>query len=139
MKAFVSALLAGLVFSLGLGISGMTRPSKVVGFLDFTGSWDPSLALVMVGAIAAHAISYRWIVRRASPVLATEFDIPTNRKIDVRLLAGSAVFGIGWGIGGYCPGPALVSIGGATSAALIFVPAMVAGMLLADRTTVRTD
>lgn len=138
MKAFASAFLAGLVFSLGLGVSGMTRPSKVVGFLDFAGNWDPSLALVMVGAIAAHALSYRWIVRRPSPVLTAEFQIPTNRTIDVRLLAGSAVFGIGWGIGGYCPGPALVSIGGATSAALFFVPAMCAGMLLADRTTVQT-
>jgi uncharacterized membrane protein YedE/YeeE len=138
MKTSASALFAGLVFSFGLGVSGMTRPSKVVGFLDFTGNWDPSLALVMVGAIAAHALSYRWIVRRASPLLAAEFDIPTNRRIDVRLLAGSAVFGIGWGIGGYCPGPALVSIGGATSAALVFVPAMIAGMLLADRTTART-
>jgi uncharacterized membrane protein YedE/YeeE len=137
MTALASAFLAGLVFSLGLGLSGMTRPSKVVGFLDFAGNWDPSLALVMIGAIAAHALSYRWIVRRTSPVLTAEFDIPANRTIDARLLVGSAVFGIGWGVGGYCPGPALVSIGGATSAAVVFVPAMIVGMLLANRTTAR--
>ena len=75
------------MFSLGLGVSGMARPAKVVGFLDFSGQWDPSLALVMIGAIAAHALSYRWIVGRASPLVAAEFDIPTNRRIDARLLA----------------------------------------------------
>jgi uncharacterized membrane protein YedE/YeeE len=126
----VVAFASGLLFACGLGISGMAQPAKVVGFLDVAGEWDPSLAFVMVGAIATHALSYRLIVRRPSPILAIQFDVPMSRAVDASLVAGAALFGIGWGLGGFCPGPALVSVGGATGAALVFVPAMVVGMLL---------
>lgn len=127
----IIALLVGVVFALGLGISGMTRPEKVLGFLDLGGAWDPSLALVMVGAIAVHLVGYRLIVRRrARPIFGERFGIPSLRGVDRRLLAGAALFGVGWGLGGLCPGPALVSLASGSSSILIFVAAMLAGMRL---------
>lgn len=127
----LAAFMSGLVFAIGLGVGGMTQPTKVVGFLDFTGAWDPSLAMVMLGAIAVHFAFYRLIVRRSAPLLAPKFAIPTSGLIDRRLLAGSALFGLGWGLAGYCPGPALVA--GATSdKALVLVASMVIGVAIHD-------
>ena len=128
IRAAVAAI-AGAMFGAGLLLSGMTRPDKVLGFLDVTGRWDPSLAFVMVGAIGVHAIAYRLIRRRPSPLLDTRFHWPADTAIDRRLLAGAAVFGVGWGLAGFCPGPALVAAATGASSALVFVGAMFAGML----------
>ena len=133
MAGIAAAFLCGFVFAVGLVTAGMTQPSKVVGFLDFTGAWDPSLALVMGGALAAHALLRRLVARRPRPLLAAQFHLPTRTDIDGRLIAGAAIFGVGWGLGGFCPGPALVALGGAMHAAAVVVPAMLAGMLLHDR------
>lgn len=122
--------ISGLIFALGLGLSGMTLPQKVVGFLDVTGAWDPSLAFVMGGAIGMHLLAYRLIVRRPSPLLADAFQLPTRKDIDGRLIAGSALFGLGWGLGGFCPGPGIVASASGASAPLVFVAAMMAGMVL---------
>jgi len=123
------ALLAGLLFGIGLILSGMTDPAKVTAFLDLAGTWDPSLALVMAGAIAAATPGFVIAARRSQSLLGTPMQLPTSTRIDRRLLAGSAIFGIGWGLAGYCPGPAITSIGTGSGAALIFVAAMLAGML----------
>jgi uncharacterized membrane protein YedE/YeeE len=130
MTASLVSFLSGVVFALGLGLSGMTQPAKVVGFLDFTGNWDPSLAFVMVGAIMVHALLYRLIRRRSSPLFAATFAIPTRTDIDPRLVGGAALFGIGWGIGGFCPGPAFTSLASGHSTVLLFVAAMITGMYL---------
>ncbi len=129
MKNTLLSGLAGLVFGVGLLVAGMTRPSKVVAFLDVSGDWDPSLAFVMIGAIAVHFIAYRFVPTLGSPFLGGRFALPTRRDVDTRLLLGAALFGIGWGIGGYCPGPALVSVVNGTSDALVFFGGLVAGML----------
>jgi uncharacterized protein len=126
----LASLGAGALFGAGLAISGMTRPEKVLGFLDVTGQWDPSLMLVMVGAIALHFVLFRLILRREAPLFGERFHLPTKRDVDAPLLVGSAIFGVGWGLGGFCPGPALVSIGAGSRDALIFVAAMLAGMLI---------
>jgi uncharacterized membrane protein YedE/YeeE len=123
-----ASLASGLLFGAGLVLAGMTQPSKVIAFLDFTGDWDPSLALVMVGAIGVHAIAYRVATRRSSPLFAERFALPTRRDIDGKLLLGAALFGIGWGIGGFCPGPGLVALAGLGTEAAVFVAAMMAGM-----------
>ncbi len=132
MRAIAAAFTSGLVFAIGLGISGMTRPTKVVAFLDFTGDWDPSLAFVMAGAIAVHAGTRRWILGRSGPLFGVRFEMPTRAEIDEPLLVGAALFGLGWGLAGFCPGPALVSFGGGGGSALLFVPAMIVGMLAHD-------
>lgn len=129
MPAFV-AFLAGVVFALGLALSGMTVPAKVIGFLDITGAWDPSLAFVMVGAIGVHAVARRFVLRRGTPLGAPAFDEPSARAIDVPLVVGAAIFGVGWGIAGYCPGPAIATLGAGSLASLVFVGAMAAGMEL---------
>lgn len=129
----VLALLAGLLFALGLAVSGMTQPAKVVGFLDVAGRWDPSLAFVMLGAILVHLVLYRLILRRSSPVFSPHFELPTRRDLDRRLVLGSGIFGVGWALGGYCPGPALVAMGSFSSQALLFSASMLAGMLLFTR------
>ena len=126
----ISALISGTVFALGLGISGMTKPEKVVAFLDISGDWDPSLAFVMVGAIGVYAVLYRLIIRRSAPVLDDTFHLPTATRIDPRLIIGASLFGIGWGIGGFCPGPAIASVASLQSDVLIFVASMGAGMAL---------
>lgn len=120
----------GALFAVGLAISGMTKPSKVVAFLDLAGDWEPSLAFVMIGAIAVHFVAYRLILRRSSPLFDTKFHLPTRKDIDSRLVAGAALFGIGWGLGGFCPGPALVTAGGGALGALVFVAGMTMGMLV---------
>lgn len=127
MTAFAS-LLAGLVFGLGLIVSGMANPAKVLGFLDLAGSWDPSLAFVMAGAIAVGAVAFTVANRRARSFLGAEMRLPSGRQIDRRLVLGSALFGMGWGIAGFCPGPALVSLGMGEVKALVFVAAMLLGM-----------
>ena len=106
------AFVAGLIFALGLGISGMTLPQKVIGFLDVTGAWDYSLAFVMGGAVVVYGIAYQLVRRMEKPRYAAKFHLPTSRKIDWRLLLGAMLFGAGWGLGGFCPGPALVSLPG---------------------------
>lgn len=138
MKSRLIALAAGLVFGVGLAIAGMTQPSKVIGFLDVGGSWDPSLALVMVGAIAVHFVAQRIIVRRSAPLFDDRFHLPTRRDADPRLLAGALLFGAGWGLGGFCPGPALTSAAAGVFPATVFVAAMTAGMILEHATTART-
>jgi uncharacterized membrane protein YedE/YeeE len=124
------ALLAGLVFGLGLILSGMTDPAKVTAFLDLAGDWDPSLAFVMLGAVAAAAPGFAIAKRRRESVLGTPMQLPAVTKIDRRLLLGSLAFGIGWGLAGYCPGPAITSLGRGSSAALIFTVSMLIGMLV---------
>lgn len=126
----VAALSAGLLFSLGLGFSGMTRPAKVLGFLDIAGDWDPSLALVMVGAIGVHALALRWILKRDRPLYDAAFHLPTQRTLDAPLVLGAAVFGVGWGLGGFCPGPAITSLVTLRPTAVLFVVAMVVGHAL---------
>jgi len=128
VKALLSAAAIGVLFGLGVGVGGMADPAKVVGFLDVTGNWDPSLALVMAGALAVHVPLRRLILRRARPVLAASFPPIPSPRIDRRLLVGSALFGIGWGLAGYCPGPAVVSLSTGAPLALAFVASMVAGM-----------
>lgn len=130
MKRAVTALAAGAIFGLGLVASGMTQPAKVLAFLDVTGRWDPTLALVMGFAVAVHFVLYRVVRRRHAPLLDDRFHVPARRDVDRRLLAGALLFGVGWGLSGQCPGPALTNLATAAPAALIFVAAMVAGMAL---------
>lgn len=124
----LSALLAGLLFGLGLILSGMTDPAKVLGFLDVAGWWDPSLALVMAGAIAVGLAAFAYAARRATSWLGAPMRVPAAGRIDRRLLLGSALFGAGWGLAGLCPGPALVNLGGGDIGVPVFVIAMLAGM-----------
>ncbi|MES3000115.1 MAG: YeeE/YedE family protein [Pseudomonadota bacterium] len=129
MATFLS-LLAGLVFGLGLIVSGMANPAKVLGFLDLAGPWDPSLAFVMAGAIAVGVVAFAIARRRTVSFLGLEMRLPSSNRPDTRVLIGSVVFGIGWGIAGFCPGPALVALGMGEGKALVFVLAMLAGMAL---------
>ena len=115
------ALASGVLFGVGLGISGMARPAKVLGFLDVAGAWDPSLAFVMIGAIAVHALAVLVAKRRAAPLGGSAFQWPEMTSIDAPLIAGSAIFGVGWGLGGYCPGPALLGAASGSLPAVIFV------------------
>jgi uncharacterized membrane protein YedE/YeeE len=124
----LAAFAAGLVFGLGLIVSGMADPSKVLGFLDLAGKWDPSLAFVMVGAIGVSAVAFRLARKRAQPVLGDVFHLPTATRIDRRLVIGSIVFGVGWGLAGFCPAPAIVAYGAGYFKAVVFVIAMLAGM-----------
>lgn len=124
------ALLSGLLFGLGLIVSGMANPAKVIGFLDITRVWDPSLAFVMGGAISIGFFAFRMAARRKQPVYADKMQLPTASHIDKRLVGGALLFGVGWGLAGICPGPGLVLLGAGLAKGLIFVLAMVAGMLL---------
>ena len=121
---------AGLVFALGLGISGMTKPSKVIGFLNVKEGWDPSLIFVMVGGILVYTIGYRVIRKRERPILEDLFKLPKHSSIDWRLIFGAAIFGMGWGLGGYCPGPAITSMIKGQADTLAFIMAMLASMFL---------
>ena len=123
------AFVAGFVFGIGLLVSGMVNPVKILGFLDLAGRWDPSLVLVMAGAIAIGAFGFAVAGRRTTTVLATPMLLPTVRTIDWRLVLGGAVFGVGWGLAGFCPGPAIVALGTGHLKAIVFVAAMVVGML----------
>jgi uncharacterized membrane protein YedE/YeeE len=124
----VFALIAGLVFGLGLILSGMANPAKVLAFLDLAGRWDPSLALVMAGAIAVALPAFAWAKRRKTSMLGTPLSLPASTTIDARLVGGGLLFGVGWGLAGFCPGPALVALGMGEAKALLFVVAMLAGM-----------
>jgi uncharacterized membrane protein YedE/YeeE len=134
---YLFAGLSGLVFGLGLIVAGMTDPLKVKAFLDLAGAWDPSLALVMGGAIALGAVAFARAARRSRSWTGTAMEIPTLRTIDPKLVIGGMLFGTGWGIAGFCPGPAVVALGGGMGAAGVFVAAMLAGMVVHDRFLVR--
>ena len=128
MATVFTSLLAGLVFGLGLIVSGMADPAKVLGFLDLAGAWDPSLAFVMAGAIAIAALAFLLAKRRTVSFLGAAMKLPASREIDRRLVFGSVLFGIGWGVAGFCPGPGLVALGMGELKALAFVAAMLFGM-----------
>ena len=129
------ALLSGLVFAAGLGLSGMTKPAKVVGFLDVSGDWDPSLLFVMAGAISVYAVAVALARRRGTPLFAPSFVWPSLKDIDTRLVGGAAIFGVGWGLSGWCPGPALVSVASLSREALVFVATLAATLLVMRRAT----
>jgi uncharacterized protein len=133
--AVLLQFIIGLVFGLGLIVSGMSNPAKVLNFLDFaairSGTWDASLAFVMAGAIAVTFIGFKLAFKRSQPVFGAKFHLPTREDIDARVVAGPAIFGVGWGLSGFCPGPAVTALGFGTSSAVIFVAAMLAGMWLA--------
>jgi uncharacterized membrane protein YedE/YeeE len=124
------AMSGGVLFGFGLVLAGMTNPQKIIGFLDIFGVWDPSLALVMGGALAVTATLFPSIIRRGKPLFDAGLDLPTRPDVDAPLVIGSALFGVGWGIAGYCPGPALASLGRPGADAALFVVAMIAGMLV---------
>jgi uncharacterized protein len=133
--AVLLQFIVGLIFGLGLVLSGMSNPAKVLNFLDLggiaSGTWDPSLAFVMAGAVAVTFAGYRWVLGRSQPFFGERFHLPIERELDLRIVAGPAVFGVGWGLVGFCPGPALTALGFGTRSALIFVVAMFVGMWLA--------
>lgn len=134
MNRILSALAAGLVFGMGIAISGMGNPAKVLNFFDPFGTWDPSLALVMAGALITTAVGYRVLFGRlGAPVFDSRFHLPTAKTIDIRLVAGSALFGVGWGIAGFCPGGAIPALGFAPWPTALFLTAMVVGILIARR------
>lgn len=127
--------IAGLLFSLGLIVSGMVNPAKVLNFLDPFGTFDPSLAFVMAGAVAVTFVGYRLVLRRPRPILADRFRLPLAKDIDMRVVLGPAIFGIGWGLSGFCPGPAITSLPLLAKGTLVFVPAMLASMALSRLVT----
>lgn len=132
-RGLAFAALAGGLFGAGLVISGMAQPVRVLGFLTATAGWDPSLAFVMIGAVAAYALALRVRARRAAPWFDAAFHLPTRRDVDAPLVVGAAIFGVGWGIAGLCPGPSLVNLGAGNPSAIAFVAAMLVGMLLQRR------
>jgi uncharacterized membrane protein YedE/YeeE len=132
MIIVATSFLSGLVFGLGLIVSGMANPAKVLNFLDLAGRWDPSLAFVMAGAIAVGLVAFAVARKRTVSFLQQEMRLPTTRHIDLRLIGGSLLFGIGWGIAGFCPGPGLVALGMGEPKAAVFVLAMLAGMVAAE-------
>ncbi len=134
MKTAIVALVVGLLFGAGLALSGMTQPQKVLGFLDLAGRWDPSLAFVMGAALLVAVPGFALVTRRRAPFFESRFYLPTRQDIDPRLVGGGVLFGIGWGIAGYCPGPALASLVSALPQVAAFCVAMLAGMWLYDRT-----
>ena len=134
MRALAN-LVAGVVFGLGLIISGLANPAKVLNFLDLAGAWDPSLAFVMAGAVVTAALGYRVVLARPSPAFDLRFHLPTATAIDRRMLAGAATFGVGWGLSGYCPGPAITALPLLNPATLVFVAAMLLGMWLGRMVT----
>jgi uncharacterized membrane protein YedE/YeeE len=138
MKRLFVAYVCGVLFAIGLGISGMTHPSKVLGFLDFTGTWDPSLLFVMGGGVLVNFVAFRLALRRTSPWFARRFSLPAVAPIDASLVAGASIFGVGWGLGGFCPGPAVVSVVTGAAPVVAFVAAMVGAMLVFD-TIVRSQ
>jgi uncharacterized membrane protein YedE/YeeE len=135
MKRGVLAFGSGFVFAAGLCLAGMTRPQKIIAFLDVSGTWDPSLALVMAGAVVVAAIAFRAAARRTGPILGGRFFVPErNARVERDLVVGAALFGVGWGLSGLCPGPAVVALASGQLGAIVFVGSMVAGMALVDPT-----
>ena len=139
MLSSIAALACGLIFGLGLILSGMGNPAKVQNFLDFFGHWDPSLALVMGGAIAIGLIAFAWAQTRSTALLGEPMQLPGNTAIDKKLLTGSALFGVGWGLAGFCPGPALMNLATLQAEVWIFVAAMLAGMVLQHAWAARSE
>ncbi|MGY6563845.1 MAG: DUF6691 family protein [Halomonadaceae bacterium] len=127
----VMGYIAGLLFGLGLALAGMTDPARVLGFLDIFGAWDPTLMFVLGGAVVTTFIGYRLVFRRERPMLGETFQLPTRQDLDARLIGGATLFGVGWGLSGYCPGPAIASIAGLTAPLFAMLVAMVAGWFLA--------
>lgn len=127
----IATYLVGLVFGVGISISGMANPAKVLNFFDIAGSWDPSLMFVMGGALVVTFVGYRLVLARNAPLFETRFTLPTRRDLDLNLIGGSALFGIGWGIAGFCPGGALPALGTGRGEVFVFVGAMIAGLILA--------
>lgn len=138
MKKNLSAFVSGLLFAVGLILSGMTRPANILGFLDFWGEWKPALLFVMAGALGVYAIVYPRVRRRKTPLFAETFDVPPPARVDARLVVGSAAFGIGWGMGGFCPGPALTALASFSSDVLVFLAAFFLAVALHHFAT-RTD
>lgn len=128
LPALIGAFCSGLLFAIGLGIAGMTLPQKVLAFLDVTGDWDPSLALVMVSSAGVYFVLHRLVLRRAQPLAASKFSLPTRRDIDAPLVVGALLFGAGWGLVGLCPGPAVAALASLHEDALVFFVSMIAGM-----------
>lgn len=126
--SFLVNFALGLLFGAGLVVSGMADPAKVLNFLDLYGTWDPSLAFVMGGAVVVAFVGYRLVLTRDKPIIGSSFHLPTRNDIDIRVIAGPAIFGIGWGLGGFCPGPALTALGLGAPGTLSFLPAMILGM-----------
>ncbi|CAM2007996.1 DUF6691 family protein [Acanthopleuribacter pedis] len=139
MMAYVSTFFMGLLFAVGLGVSGMTRPEKVIGFLDLTGNWDPSLAFVMGGALMVNGIAWRFIKPRGRSYFGDPFSLPRSQQVDVRLIAGATLFGMGWGVGGICPGPALTSLAFFSPGVVVFVTAMTLGMVVGNAARPQTS
>ncbi|MCL7931238.1 DUF6691 family protein [Halomonas llamarensis] len=127
--------MAGLLFGLGLAVSGMTDPARVLGFLDIAGAWDPTLMFVLGGAVVTSFIGYRLVFQRAGPIFGERFQLPTKQELDAKLLGGAALFGIGWGLSGYCPGPAIASVSGLTFPLVAMLMAMVVGWFAARALT----
>ncbi|MBM2293237.1 YeeE/YedE family protein [Sulfitobacter pseudonitzschiae] len=127
----LTSYLIGLIFGVGISISGMANPAKVLNFFDVAGTWDPSLAFVMGGALVVTFIGYRYILKRSAPFLSARFQLPTRRDLDLPLIGGSAVFGVGWGIAGFCPGGALPALGTGRTDVLVFVAALLGGIIAA--------
>jgi hypothetical protein len=132
MSAPLTSFISGVVFAIGLGIGGMTQPAKIIGFLDFAGDWDPSLIFVMLGAIGVHSILYHMFRGRLSAKRLLVVYLPSRQKIEPRLIGGAVIFGLGWGLAGYCPGPALTSLASGKFAVVIFSAGMIAGIVAFD-------
>lgn len=130
MRYNIAALVCGFLFGCGLTISNIIDPNKILNFLDFTGNWDPSLAFVMLGAVLVAWIGYRFVLRKSRPLLAEKFNLPERKCVDGRLIFGSAIFGIGWGLAGYCPGPAITAIGLGIMDAMYFVIGMIISSII---------
>ncbi len=132
----IVALLAGVLMGLGLAVSGMINPAKVLNFLDLAGDWDPTLVVVMASALLTTMVGYRLVLSRKMPLFAASFSLPMRRDIDVRLIVGAALFGMGWGLAGFCPGPAIAALTSLRAEPLIFVAAMAVGMVLMKSLTI---
>jgi uncharacterized protein len=130
MRRTIAAFVAGAVFGIGLVVGRMSDPNVVLGFLDVTGNFDPSLLFVMLGAVGTTLIAFRFVLRRERPLFDADFHLPTSKVVDARLVAGAVLFGVGWGLSGYCPGPLLVGVAGGVPTALLFLPAMLIGGVL---------
>jgi uncharacterized membrane protein YedE/YeeE len=131
----IAALASGIIFGAGLGISQMTNPDKVLDFFDIFGAWDPSLAFVMGGAVAVTMIAFRYVLKRPNPLLAERFNLPTKSDIDARLIGGSAIYGVGWGLVGFCVGPSIAALAYGDNRVVIFVVALIAGAWIANIVT----
>ena len=133
MSSLLAALISGVIFGLGLSVSEMINPTRVIGFLDVLGSWDATLLLVMIAAVAITGVGFPFVMKRAKPILADRFAVPERSDIDARLIAGSVIFGIGWGLAGLCPGPAIAAVVSMSPSILMFVVAMAGGQWIASR------